>query len=49
MNAMQTATSNADEMIAKLEIEYNQTRQLQITNEITEIAAATESIKDKAI
>ena len=49
MNAMQTATTNADEMIARLEIEYNQTRQLQITNEITEIAAATESIKEKAI
>jgi F-type H+-transporting ATPase subunit gamma len=42
MNAMQSATKNADEMIAELSKELNAARQLQITNEITEIAAATE-------
>jgi len=49
MNAMQTATTTADEMIQKLEFEYNQQRQLAITNEITEIAAATQTIEEKAI
>jgi len=43
--AMQTATANADEMIEKLEREYNTQRQLQITAELTEIAAATENIR----
>ena len=41
MNAMQSATRNADEMIAKLQEKINAARQLAITNEITEIAAAT--------
>lgn len=45
MNAMQSSTRNADEMIKKLKFEYNTARQLAITNEITEIAAATELIK----
>jgi F-type H+-transporting ATPase subunit gamma len=42
MNAMQSSTRNADEMIKKLHFEFNTARQLAITNEITEIAAATE-------
>ncbi len=42
MNAMQNATKNADEMLQKLQLQYNTVRQLAITNEITEIAAATE-------
>lgn len=42
MTAMQNATKNADEMIAQLQREINAQRQLAITNEITEIAAATE-------
>ncbi len=41
MNAMQSATRNADEMIAKLQEKIHAARQLAITNEITEIAAAT--------
>lgn len=49
MNAMQSATNNADEMIKKLSLEYNAARQLAITNEITEIASAAEAIKNKAI
>ena len=40
MNAMQSATRNADEMIAKLTEQINAVRQLLITNEITEISAA---------
>ncbi len=42
MNAMQNATRNADEMIEHLSKELNAARQLQITNEITEISAAVE-------
>lgn len=37
MMAMDTATKNADEMIAQLQIKYNQARQAVITNEISEI------------
>jgi F-type H+-transporting ATPase subunit gamma len=44
MSAMQSATRNADEMLKKLETAYNTMRQLTITNELTEIAAATELI-----
>lgn len=44
MNAMQSSTRNADEMLKKLSFEFNTARQLAITNEITEIAAATEII-----
>lgn len=46
MNAMQTATSNADDMLHDLQSEYNMQRQLSITNEITEIAATTGTIKN---
>ena len=42
MNAMQSATHNADEMIKHLSAELNAARQLQITNEITEISAVVE-------
>jgi len=37
MFAMDTATKNADEMIANLQIKYNQARQAVVTNEIAEI------------
>lgn len=42
MTAMQNATKNADGMIERLQNDINAQRQLSITNEITEIAAATE-------
>ncbi|HAL20375.1 MAG TPA: F0F1 ATP synthase subunit gamma, partial [Ruminococcaceae bacterium] len=42
MTAMQNATKNADKMTAKLSEQINAVRQLVITNEITEIAAATQ-------
>jgi F-type H+-transporting ATPase subunit gamma len=48
MNAMQSATKNADEMIDKLSREFNAARQLAITNEITEIAAAA-NLSENAI
>ena len=48
MNAMQSATRNADKMIASLRLQYNSARQLAITNEISEIFAAS-SIFDRGI
>lgn len=42
MNAMQSATKNADEMIKSLNSQFNAARQLAITNEITEIASAAQ-------
>lgn len=38
-NAMDSATKNAEEMIEKLELQYNRARQGAITQEITEIVA----------
>lgn len=42
--AMEAATSNAEEMIEKLNLHYNRVRQASITQEITEIVAGAESI-----
>lgn len=42
--AMEAATSNAEEMIEKLNLFYNRVRQASITQEITEIVAGAESI-----
>ena len=39
--AMDSATQNADEMIADLSLKYNQARQAAITQEITEIVAGS--------
>ena len=44
MAAMDSATSNADEMIAKLSLLYNRARQSSITQELTEIIAGAEAI-----
>ena len=49
MNSMQTATSNADEMLEKLHSDYNMLRQLSITNEITEISATTQTLESKSV
>ena len=46
MTAMQSATQNADEMLKKLNTAYNDARQMEITSELTEIAAATELTKN---
>ncbi len=40
MNAMQSATKNADEILDRLKSAYNIARQAQITQEITEITSA---------
>ncbi len=41
--AMDSATSNAEEMIADLSLKYNRARQAAITQEITEIVAGAEA------
>lgn len=44
MNAMDSATNNAEEMLGKLEIQYNRARQGSITQELTEIIAGANAI-----
>ena len=44
MQAMDTATSNADEMISDLSLKYNRARQASITQELTEIIAGANAI-----
>ena len=45
MQAMDSATSNAEEMIDKLGLLYNQARQSAITQELTEIVAGASAIE----
>lgn len=45
MQAMDSATSNAEEMIDKLELQYNRARQGAITQELTEIIAGANAIE----
>jgi F-type H+-transporting ATPase subunit gamma len=44
MQAMDSATTNADNMIADLSLSYNRARQASITQELTEIIAGSEAI-----
>ena len=44
MQAMDSATSNAEEMIGNLTLQYNRARQGSITQELTEIIAGAEAI-----
>ncbi len=44
MQAMDSATSNAEDMINHLELQYNRARQGSITQELTEIIAGAEAI-----
>lgn len=44
MQAMDSATSNAEEMISDLSLKYNRARQGTITQELTEIIAGAEAI-----
>ena len=44
MSAMDSATSNADDIIADLSLMYNRARQSSITQELTEIIAGAEAI-----
>ena len=44
MSAMDNATSNAGDMIDKLTLNYNRTRQAQITSELIEIISGAEAL-----
>ena len=44
MTAMDSATTNANDMISKLTIRYNRQRQAKVTTELTEIVAGAESV-----
>ena len=44
MNAMDNATRNASDMIDRYTLEYNRSRQAQITNELIEIISGAEAI-----
>jgi len=43
-NAMENATNNAKDLLEELQIEFNKARQASITQEITEIVAASKAI-----
>ena len=43
-NAMENATNNAKDLLDDLKIEFNKARQSAITQEITEIVAASKAI-----
>jgi F-type H+-transporting ATPase subunit gamma len=45
MTAMDSATRNAKEMIEKLTLKFNKTRQAAITKEISEIVGGAEALK----
>ena len=44
MQAMDSATKNAEDMIDDLSLKYNRARQSSITQELTEIIAGAEAI-----
>jgi F-type H+-transporting ATPase subunit gamma len=46
MTAMESATSNAEEMIEGLTLTYNKLRQAAITTELTEITSGAEALKN---
>lgn len=45
MTAMDNATKNCEDMIHSLKLEYNQTRQARITNELIEIISGAEALQ----
>lgn len=45
MNAMESATSNAKDMVGKLSLQYNRARQAAITTELMEIIGGAEALK----
>jgi len=45
MLAMNNATTNADEMVQNLTLEYNKARQAQITKELLEVVSGAEALK----
>ena len=44
MSAMDNATRNAGEMITRLTLNYNRTRQANITRELIEIISGAEAV-----
>ena len=46
MSAMDSATRNAGDMIDRLTIQYNRSRQAAITNELIEIISGAEALQD---
>jgi len=48
MQAMDNSSKNAGELIGKLTIKYNRTRQAKITTELIEIISGAESLKSGA-
>ncbi len=46
MTAMESATDNAQEMIDRLTVHYNRSRQAAITTEISEIVSGAEALKE---
>jgi F-type H+-transporting ATPase subunit gamma len=46
MTAMDSATSNAKEMISSLTLAYNRARQAAITKELMEIIGGAEALKE---
>ena len=47
MNAMKSASDNAEEMLRLLRIQYNKVRQAAITGEMIEITAGVKALKRK--
>ncbi len=47
MTAMDSATENANELISKLTLFYNRTRQAAITKELSEIVGGAEVLNEK--
>ena len=45
MTAMDSATANADDMLANLKLSYNRARQAKITQELSEIVGGAEAMK----
>lgn len=45
MSAMENATQNCDELIAKVTLQYNKARQAQITKELMDIVGGVEALK----
>ena len=45
MQAMDTATNNAKDMVKSLKVQYNKARQAAITTELIEIISGVESMK----
>ena len=45
MSAMESATKNAEEMIAALTLQYNRARQAYVTKELMEIVGGAEALK----